>query len=115
MLAVAAFAPVELARTVTERPGGGARGAVYMPSVEMVPQAFPEVLQVTLQVASTAFPPSVALKLCCPPAGSVICAGLTVSELAFESVTVALALFVVSASETTVTVTAVEGTVDGAV
>jgi hypothetical protein len=82
----------------------------------MLPQA-PEVEspQETDQFVVTAVPPSVALKPCCAPAATVAEVGEITSVLALEMVTVALAVFVVSAWATAVTVTVELGTELGAV
>ena len=85
-----------------------------MPS--MVPQApAVESPQESDQVVATAEPPSVEVKVCCPPAATVTCLGETTRVFALVIVTVAVADLVVSALAIAVTVTALVGTEEGAV
>jgi hypothetical protein len=67
------------------------------------------------QFASVILSPSNAENVCWPPAPTVASVGLTLKVLEFVSETVADAVFVVSALEIAVTVTAVAGTAPGAV
>jgi hypothetical protein len=56
------------ARIVTLPPGGGARGAVYVPLEAILPQPPDNLLvQLTLQTGETLFDCTVAVKACCAP------------------------------------------------
>jgi predicted aspartyl protease len=71
----------------------------------MVPQAPTALLlHVNDHVTGRDWPPSVAEKVCWPPAATVACVGLTTSEFAFVTVTVAEAVLEESAEEIAVTV-----------
>jgi hypothetical protein len=115
---------LSLAVAVTLRlpTGGGESGAVYAPVVELiVPQApVTEEPQLILQVTAMGLPLTVAVNVCCPPAGSVTVEGVTaraaVGVDGAVTVTPALAVFVVSAWAIALTVTvAGVGTTFGAV
>jgi hypothetical protein len=106
---------------LTLPPGGGDAGAVYTPALLMLPQAPATVdWQFKVQFTAIALPPTVAVKVCVPPAGTVTDDGLTtmltVGVAGEVMVTCAVPDTALSACETAATVTtAGVGTLFGAV
>src|SRR6185312_13616944 len=87
---------------------GGESGAVYRPVASTVPKVeFPPATPFTVQfTAVLLLPVTVALNCCVAPAASVAAVGLIVTVIVgVVNVTVAMAVLVVSAWDTAVTVT----------
>jgi ribosomal protein S9 len=97
----------DVAVTVTCGGFGTTPGAVYRPFVLTVPQVAPlHPAPLTLQVTAVFLVPvTVAVNCCCSPAKTLAVVGEIVTTTGGMMVTIALADFVVSATEVAVTVT----------
>lgn len=111
-----------VAVTLTLAPSGGVNGAVYTPVAwSKLPQPLPAwAWQFAVHVTAIGLPFTVAVNVCCPPAGTFAEEGVTTMDwlgvAGAEMVTDAAATLVVSACEVAATVTvAGDGGVFGAV
>ena len=107
----------EIAFTVTGFDAGTVAGAVYKPVALIVPTVeFPPVTLFTCDVTAVLEVFATVVVNCfVKPACTLAVFGLIVTETAVTTVTAAVSDFVLSATETAVTVTAPDGTVAGAV